>query len=94
MVDQKQILRSLINAVCIAQSLQSTDELKRAVVGGQVGDDGKWSTKALNDNGVFTYAVQIHTRVEQISEGATGANQRTTTTEQNHLLTTSAKTTS
>ncbi|MFM7981236.1 MAG: tail fiber domain-containing protein, partial [Candidatus Fonsibacter sp.] len=34
----------------IAQSVQSIDELKHAVVGGQVGDDGKESIRALNYN--------------------------------------------
>ena len=48
----------------IAQSVQSIDELKRAVVGGQVGDDGKESIRALNYNAVFTYAVKSNTRVE------------------------------
>ena len=48
----------------IAQSVQSTDELKHAVLGGQVGDGGKESIKALNYNAVFTYAVQSNTRVE------------------------------
>ena len=48
----------------IAQSVQSSDELKRAVVGGQVGDDGKESIRALNYNAVFTYAVKSNTRVE------------------------------
>ncbi|MFM7981249.1 MAG: hypothetical protein ACKPKO_18230, partial [Candidatus Fonsibacter sp.] len=44
--------------VFIAQSVQSIDELKGAVVGGQVGDDGKESIRALNYNVVFTYAVK------------------------------------
>ena len=34
----------------IAQSVQSTDELKHAVVGGQFGDDGNESIRALNYN--------------------------------------------
>ena len=42
----------------IAQSAQSIDELKHAVVGGQVGDDGKESVRALNYNAIFTYAVK------------------------------------
>ncbi|MFM7981842.1 MAG: tail fiber domain-containing protein, partial [Candidatus Fonsibacter sp.] len=42
----------------IAQSVQAIDELKHAVVGGQVGDDGKESIRALNYNAIFTYAVK------------------------------------
>ena len=42
----------------IAQSVQSIDELKHAVVGGQVGDDGNESIRALNYNAIFTYAVK------------------------------------
>ena len=37
----------------IAQSVQSIDELKHAVVGGQVGDDGKESIGALHYNAIF-----------------------------------------
>ncbi|MFM7985205.1 MAG: tail fiber domain-containing protein [Candidatus Fonsibacter sp.] len=49
----------------IAQSVQSIDELKHAVVGGQVGDDGKESVSSLNYNSIFTYiAVKSNTRVE------------------------------
>ncbi|MFM7985176.1 MAG: tail fiber domain-containing protein [Candidatus Fonsibacter sp.] len=40
----------------ITQSVQSIDELKRAVVGGQVGDDGKESIRALNYTAIFAYA--------------------------------------
>ncbi|MFM7983104.1 MAG: tail fiber domain-containing protein, partial [Candidatus Fonsibacter sp.] len=74
----------------IAQSVQSIDELKHAVVGGQVCDDSKESIRALNDNAIFTYAVKSNTIVEPNSEGATGANKRTTTTDQNRLLVNSA----
>ncbi|MFM7979537.1 MAG: hypothetical protein ACKPKO_09500 [Candidatus Fonsibacter sp.] len=48
----------------IAQSVQSIDELKHAVVDGQAGDDGKESIMALNYNAIFTYAVKSNTRVE------------------------------
>ncbi|MFM7987407.1 MAG: hypothetical protein ACKPKO_49655, partial [Candidatus Fonsibacter sp.] len=61
-----------------------------AVVGGQVGDDGKESIRALNYHAIFTYAVKNNTRVEPNSEGSTGPHQRTTTTDQNHLLMNSA----
>ncbi|MFM7981847.1 MAG: hypothetical protein ACKPKO_21265 [Candidatus Fonsibacter sp.] len=43
---------------CRAQSVQSIDELKHAVVGGQVGDDDKESIRALNYNAITTCAVQ------------------------------------
>ncbi|MFM7983206.1 MAG: tail fiber domain-containing protein [Candidatus Fonsibacter sp.] len=48
----------------IAQSVETIDELKHAVVGGQGGDDGKESIIALNYNAIFTYAVKSNTRVE------------------------------
>ncbi|MFM7983367.1 MAG: tail fiber domain-containing protein, partial [Candidatus Fonsibacter sp.] len=48
----------------IAQSVETSDELKHAVVGGQVGNDGKESIRALNYNAIFTYAVKSNTRVE------------------------------
>ena len=50
----------------IAQSVQSIDELKHAVVGGQVGDDGKESVRALNYNAIFTYAVKAIQELSQI----------------------------
>ena len=42
----------------IAQSVQKTDELNHAVVGGEVGEDGQESIRLLNDTPVFTYAVK------------------------------------
>ncbi|MFM7983668.1 MAG: hypothetical protein ACKPKO_30525, partial [Candidatus Fonsibacter sp.] len=50
----------------IAQSVHSIDELKHAVVGGQVGDDGKESVRALNYNATFTYAVKAIQELSQI----------------------------
>ncbi len=50
----------------IAQSVQSIDELKHAVVGGQVGDDGKESVRALNYNAIFTHAVNSIQELRQI----------------------------
>ncbi|MFM7981676.1 MAG: tail fiber domain-containing protein, partial [Candidatus Fonsibacter sp.] len=50
----------------IAQSVQSIDELKDAVVGGQVGDDGKESIRALNYNAIFTYAVKAIQELSQV----------------------------
>ncbi|MFM7990012.1 MAG: hypothetical protein ACKPKO_62925, partial [Candidatus Fonsibacter sp.] len=74
----------------IAQSVQTTDELKHSVVGGDIGEDGKEGVRALNYNAILTYAVKSNTRVEPHSEGSTGANKRTTTTDQNHVLMNSA----
>ena len=42
----------------IAQSDQKNDELKHAVEGGQVGDNGKEPIRALNYNEVCTYVVK------------------------------------
>ena len=50
----------------IAQSVQSTDKLKRAVVGGQVGDDGKDSIRALSYTAVFTYDVKAIQELHEI----------------------------
>ncbi|MFM7987879.1 MAG: tail fiber domain-containing protein, partial [Candidatus Fonsibacter sp.] len=48
----------------IAQSVQSIDELKHAVVGGQVGDDGKEPIRSLNYKAICTYAVNS---IQQLS---------------------------
>ena len=74
----------------IAQAVGTSDELKHDVVSGQVGEDGTSSSRGLNYNAVFTYVAQVHRRGEPESEGATGANGRTTTTAQNHVLTNAA----
>ena len=50
----------------IAQSVEKIEELKHAVVGGEVGDDGKESVRGLNYNTVFTYAVQAIQELSQI----------------------------
>ncbi|MFM7983194.1 MAG: hypothetical protein ACKPKO_28125, partial [Candidatus Fonsibacter sp.] len=42
----------------IAQSVEQIDELRHAVVGGTVGEDGKESLRGLNYNAIFTYAVK------------------------------------
>ncbi|MFM7990214.1 MAG: hypothetical protein ACKPKO_63955 [Candidatus Fonsibacter sp.] len=67
------------------------NELKHAVECGQVGDDGKETIRALNYNAICSYAGKTsNTSVEPNSEGSTGANQRSTAIDQNHLLTHSA----
>ena len=50
----------------IAQSVQQIDELKHAVVGGDIGEDGKESVRALNYNAVFTYAVKAIQELHEI----------------------------
>ena len=74
----------------IAQSVEKIEELKHIVEGGKIGEDGKDTLRGINYNVIFTYAVKSHTRVEPNSEGATGANIRTTTVDHNHVLTNSA----
>ncbi|MFM7979760.1 MAG: tail fiber domain-containing protein, partial [Candidatus Fonsibacter sp.] len=39
----------------VAQSVEQIDELRHAVVGGQVGEDGKESLRGLNYNAILTY---------------------------------------
>ena len=51
----------------IAQSVQTIPELKHAVVGGEVGEDGTESIRQLNYNVVFTYAVKS---IQELSEVA------------------------
>jgi hypothetical protein len=56
------------------------DELKHIVEGGEVGEYGKASLRGINYNAVcFLHTPYSNTRVEPNSEGATGANKRTTT---------------
>ncbi|MFM7978410.1 MAG: hypothetical protein ACKPKO_03760, partial [Candidatus Fonsibacter sp.] len=49
----------------IAQSVEKNDELKHAVAGGQIGDDGKESVRALNYNAIFSYAVKA---IQELSD--------------------------
>jgi hypothetical protein len=49
----------------IAQSVAQIDELKHAVIGGEVDDEGKESIRALNYNAVFTYAVKA---IQELSD--------------------------
>ena len=56
-----------------------------------MGKDGNESLRGINYNAnIHIRRKQSHTRVEPNSEGATGANKRATTIDQNHLLTNSA----
>ncbi|MFM7980504.1 MAG: tail fiber domain-containing protein, partial [Candidatus Fonsibacter sp.] len=76
----------------IAQSVQSIDELKT-----RSSRRSSWRRRQGVHQGsqrprtqICTYAVKHNTGVEPNIEGATGANKRTTTIDQNHLLTISA----
>ena len=50
----------------IAQSVQTIDELKHSVIGGDIGEDGKEGIRALNYNAIFTYAVKAIQELSQI----------------------------
>ncbi|MFM7981415.1 MAG: tail fiber domain-containing protein [Candidatus Fonsibacter sp.] len=50
----------------IAQSVEQIGELRHAVVGGTVGEDGKESLRGLNYNAIFTYAVKAIQELSQI----------------------------
>jgi hypothetical protein len=50
----------------IAQHVQQIDELNHAVIGGEIGDDGKESLRGLNYNAVFAYAVKAIQELSQI----------------------------
>ena len=53
----------------IAQQVQQIEALKHAVFGGEVGEDGKETVRALNYTAIFTYSVkaiqELHQLVEQ-----------------------------
>ena len=49
----------------IAQSVQQIDELKYAVVGGEIGEDGVESIRYLNYNVIFTHAVR---EIQELSQ--------------------------
>jgi hypothetical protein len=50
----------------IAQSIQEVEELKHAVTGGEIGEDGKESIRSLNYNAIFTYAVKSIQELSQL----------------------------
>ena len=64
----------------IAQQVQQIEELKHAVFGGEVGEDGKETIRALNYNAVFTYSVKANTRAERYCEATTRTDRRSKTT--------------
>ena len=49
----------------LSSSSKQIDELKHAVVGGDIGEDGKESVRALNYNAIFTYAVKA---IQELSD--------------------------
>ena len=50
----------------IAQQVQQIEALKHAVVGGEVGEDGKAAIHALNYNAIFTYSVSAIQELHQV----------------------------
>ena len=52
----------------IAQQVQQIEELKHAVVGGEIGEDGQESLRGLNYNTVFTYAVNAIQELSDIAK--------------------------
>ena len=55
----------------IAQAVQQIKELKHAVIGGEIDEDGKDALRCLNYNGVFTYAVQAIQELSEIVKATT-----------------------
>ena len=49
----------------IAQEVQQIEELKHAVIGGEIGDDGTETLRCLSYNIVFTYAVKA---IQELSD--------------------------
>jgi len=52
----------------ISQSVERIDELKHAIVGGEIGDDGPEALRGINCNAVFTYAVKAIQELHEIVE--------------------------
>ena len=50
----------------IAQQVQQIEALKHAVFGGDVGEDGKETVRALNYNAIFTYSVSAIQELHQV----------------------------
>ncbi|MFM7979027.1 MAG: tail fiber domain-containing protein [Candidatus Fonsibacter sp.] len=50
----------------IAQAVEQINELRHAVVGGTVGEDGKETIRGLNYNAILTYAVKAIQELNQI----------------------------
>ena len=48
-----------------AQSVEQIEELRHAVVGGEIGDDGQEALRALSYNAVFTFAVKA---IQELSD--------------------------
>ena len=74
----------------IAQSVEQIDQLKHAVVGGEIGDDGKESIRALNYNAIFTYAVKAIQELSQLVKAQQVQIDELQKQLQNHLLMNSA----
>ena len=51
-----------------AQQAEQIEALKHAVFGGEVGEDGKDTVRALNYNAVFTYAVTAIQELHQVAQ--------------------------
>ena len=56
------------------------EELRHAVVGGEIGDDGQETLRALSYNAVFTFAVKAIQELSDIVMKQTRANKCTNTT--------------
>ena len=50
----------------IAQQVQHIEALKHDVFGGEVGEDGKETVRALNYNAIFTYSVSAIQELHQV----------------------------
>jgi len=74
----------------IAQSVAQIDELKHAVIGGEVDDDGIASIRALNYNAVPTYAVKAIQELHNIVKAQQVQIDELRAQLQNHLLMNSA----
>ena len=70
----------------IAQSVQQIDELKYAVVGGEIGEDGVESIRYLNYNVIFTHAVKA---IQELSQLVKAQQMQNRPTAKAQLITTS-----
>ena len=74
----------------IAQSIEQIEQLKHAVAGGEIGEDGKETIRSLNYNAIFTYAVKAIQELSQLVKAQQVQIDELQKQLQNHLLMNSA----
>ena len=65
---------------CIVEQAQATEELKYAVAGGEIDEQGKETIRYLNYNSIFTHAVKAIQELSDICEATARTDRRAKTT--------------